>query len=42
MACIVAGIDIHKKVLLVVAADASAGDLHFENLRCGTAVSKRS
>jgi transposase len=41
MGYIVAGIDIHKKVLMVVAADAAAEDLRFECFRCGTTAAER-
>ena len=41
MGYIVAGIDIHKKVLMVVAVDAAAEDLCFESFRCGTTAAER-
>jgi transposase len=37
----VAGIDVHKKVLMVVVADAAADELTFESRRFGTAASER-
>jgi transposase len=42
MGYIVAGIDIHKKVLMVVAADAAAEELRFESFRCGTTAAERA
>ena len=41
MGYIVAGIDIHKKVLMVVVTDASTEDLRFERFRCGTTAGER-
>lgn len=41
MGYIVAGIDIHKKVLMVVAVDAAAEELCFESFRCGTTAAER-
>lgn len=37
----VAGIDIHKKVMMVVVTDAAAEELEFESCRFGTAASER-
>jgi hypothetical protein len=37
----VAGIDIHKKVLMVVVTDAAAEELTFESRRFGTGASER-
>jgi hypothetical protein len=37
----VAGIDIHKKVLMVVVTDAAAQEEEFESRRFGTAASER-
>jgi len=41
MGYIVAGIDIHKKVLMVVVTDASTEDVRFERFRCGTTAGER-
>jgi hypothetical protein len=41
MGYIVAGIDIHKKVLMVVVTDASTGELRFKRFRCGTTAGER-
>lgn len=41
MGYIVAGIDIHKKVLMVVVTDASSQELRFERFRCGTTAGQR-
>lgn len=41
MGYMVAGVDIHKKVLMVVVTDASTEDLRFERFRCGTTAVER-
>ena len=41
MGYMVAGVDIHKKVLMVVVTDASTEDLRFERFRCGTSAVER-
>lgn len=41
MGYMVAGVDIHKKVLMVVVTDASTEDLRFERFRCGTGAVER-
>jgi hypothetical protein len=41
MGYIVAGIEIHKKVLMVVVTHASTEDLRFERFRCGAHSQKR-
>jgi len=37
----IAGIDVHKKVLMVVVTDAAAEELEFESRRFGTTASER-
>jgi transposase len=41
MGYMVAGVDIHKKVLMVVVTDASTEDLRLERFRCGTGAVER-
>jgi hypothetical protein len=36
MSCTIAGIDVHKKLWVVVAADVTAETWEFEGKRCGT------